>query len=295
MKIVTHNASFHADDVFSISALLILYPEAQVLRTRDVEIIRDADIVVDVGGVYDSETNRFDHHQKDGAGKRENGIPYSSFGILWKKFGEEICGSSLVMKRIDESLVQTIDAADNGVDLYQSFFPGVYPYLIHGVLDQYRLTWKEKGDWDESFDKCVLWTKSFLERMIKMQGDIVEGEKIVQEEYLASSDKRVVLIKEKYDLGRQLVTNVLSALPEPLYAVLYRQDHHNWQIVAMRKASGSFELRKPLPEVWRAKQDEEFEKVSGVVGAKFCHRNGFMCIANSKEAVLKLVESALNA
>ena len=40
-----------------------------------------ADIVIDVGGQYDPDAGRFDHHQRGGAGERENGIPYSSFGL----------------------------------------------------------------------------------------------------------------------------------------------------------------------------------------------------------------------
>src|SRR3990167_7876781 len=115
-KIVTHNAKFHTDDVFAAAALLLVYPEAQINRTREKEVIDSADIVFDVGEEYNAEHNRFDHHQLGGAGNRENGIPYSSFGLVWKKFGEEISGSREVMKRIDSTLVQAIDAGDNVVD-----------------------------------------------------------------------------------------------------------------------------------------------------------------------------------
>ena len=92
MKIVTHNAKFHTDDVFAVATLLILYPGAEVIRTRDESIIKMADIVVDVGQVYDAGNNRFDHHQVGGAGKRENGIQYASFGLVWKKFCEILTG-----------------------------------------------------------------------------------------------------------------------------------------------------------------------------------------------------------
>ena len=104
MKIVTHNAKFHTDDVFAIATLLILYPEAEIIRTRDEAILKSADIVVDVGQVHDAEKNRFDHHQVGGAGKRENGIQYASFGLVWKKFGEEISGSREVAEKIDEAI-----------------------------------------------------------------------------------------------------------------------------------------------------------------------------------------------
>jgi uncharacterized UPF0160 family protein len=80
--IVTHNGNFHADDVFSIAAFKCIFSSFKLIRTRDFDIIAKADIVIDVGGEYDPEAGRFDHHQRGGAGERENGIPYSSFGLI---------------------------------------------------------------------------------------------------------------------------------------------------------------------------------------------------------------------
>ena len=47
--IVTHDGSFHADDVFAVATLLKLFPDANVIRTRDTSVIERADVVVDVG------------------------------------------------------------------------------------------------------------------------------------------------------------------------------------------------------------------------------------------------------
>ena len=41
-----------------ISFMLYLY------RTRDPKLLEECDIVVDVGGVYDPEKQRYDHHQR---------------------------------------------------------------------------------------------------------------------------------------------------------------------------------------------------------------------------------------
>ena len=127
MRIVTHNAKFHTDDVFSVAALLILYPEAEVVRTREEDLIKLADIVVDVGQVYDAKSNRFDHHQVGGAGQRANGIQYASFGLVWQKFGEEVSGSPEVAEKIDRTMAQLVDAADNGQDVISSTIPELFP------------------------------------------------------------------------------------------------------------------------------------------------------------------------
>lgn len=295
MKIVTHNAKFHADDVFGVAALSLLYPDAEIIRTRDKEIIESADIVLDVGEIYNQSTNRFDHHQAGGAGNRENGIPYASFGLIWKKFGKEITGSEVVAERIDRSVAQPIDAPDNGVDIVSSKFPGIFSANIGMVVDNYRGTWKEEVDWDEQFKECVKWAKSFLERRIKIEQDVFEGEEIVRKTYQESKDKSFIVVSEEYDFGRELVNGVLVDYPEPLYAVLYRHDHKNWQLVAIRKNHESFDLRKRLPKEWGAKHFEELENLTGVKGSLFCHRGGFMCTTTTKEAAIKLAEIALNS
>ena len=48
-----------------------------LLQTRKADLIEAADIVWDVGGLFDAESRRFDHHQR-GAPVREDGTPFSS-------------------------------------------------------------------------------------------------------------------------------------------------------------------------------------------------------------------------
>ena len=57
IRIVTHNGTFHADELLAVAALEIYLKDKayEVIRTRDMEIIKSADYVVDVGGIYDSE------------------------------------------------------------------------------------------------------------------------------------------------------------------------------------------------------------------------------------------------
>ena len=117
IRIITHSGNFHADELLAVAAIEIqlngtLY---EVIRTRDPEVWKTGDYVVDVGGVYDPTANRFDHHQKGGAGER-NKVPYSSFGLVWKHYGEAICGSKEVADGVEARLVYPIDLADVNQD-----------------------------------------------------------------------------------------------------------------------------------------------------------------------------------
>ncbi|KAG0194084.1 hypothetical protein DFQ28_001576 [Apophysomyces sp. BC1034] len=59
---------------------------ASLVRTRDEAKLTECDVVVDVGGVYDPQRRRFDHHQ---AGFKEtfhkkSAIKLSSAGLIYK-------------------------------------------------------------------------------------------------------------------------------------------------------------------------------------------------------------------
>ena len=62
--VATHNGTFHADEVTAYGILRFCTP-TQLIRTRNKSKIVEADIVIDVGGVYAPNKGRFDHHQKD--------------------------------------------------------------------------------------------------------------------------------------------------------------------------------------------------------------------------------------
>ena len=63
----THNGSFHCDEALGVALLrrTAAYADAKVVRSRKQEVLDKCDAVIDVGGVYDAASNRFDHHQKE--------------------------------------------------------------------------------------------------------------------------------------------------------------------------------------------------------------------------------------
>ena len=62
-KLITHNGTFHADDVFACVTLSLMLEKNgekfKIIRTRDEKIIKGGDYVFDIGGVYDEKTNRY--------------------------------------------------------------------------------------------------------------------------------------------------------------------------------------------------------------------------------------------
>ncbi|MCR4279362.1 MAG: MYG1 family protein [Candidatus Zambryskibacteria bacterium] len=288
--IVTHSGSFHTDDVFAVAALLLKYPDAIVVRSRDTEVINKADIVVDVGLVYDPESKRFDHHQHGGAGVRGNGIPYASFGLVWKALGEDLAGQESAAL-IEEKLVMPIDAPDNGVSTYEQIFEDVRPYTIVDFIYSYFFNGyiKNKEQMYETFMTVVGVAKDLLKREISKSRERVGGMKTVREILETVSDKRIVVLES--DLPWE---PVLVPIPEATY-VIYPRREGNWGVKGVPSTIKGFERKKLLPLEWSGLEGKELRAISGVSDSMFCHRNRFIAAAESKEGAVKLAELALNA
>ncbi|UOB74564.1 MYG1 family protein [Pseudoalteromonas sp. APM04] len=284
LTVVTHNGNFHADDVFSIAVLKHVYPSFNLVRTRDKALMDSADIVIDVGGQYDPDAGRFDHHQRGGAGERENGIPYSSFGLVWQKYGLALCDNNqAVADRVDAGLVSTIDAIDCG------HVEGVQQGIsLSQTISMYNPTWEESPEFDKCFDEAVEFASRMLTRFIASASSSVNAKAIVAKAIESAEDPRVIVL-EKYTPWKKTV-HILSS--EALYMV-YPSHSGQWILQTVPVEPGSFEDRKSLPKAWAGLSDEDFQAQTGLDDAVFCHNGLFIAGTKSFESTMKLAEVAL--
>ncbi len=300
-KLITHNGSFHADDLFAAATLALMLEKKgqryEIIRTRAPEILETGDYVFDVGGIYDPSINRFDHHQKGGAGARETGIPYSAFGLVWKHFGLDLVEQNQeLFEKIDKETVIPFDAIDNGIDIVESKLGNVFPLSTGEVFLVHSPTWKEeKISIDKVFLAQVEEAKKFLARKIKVLQDDLEGTKLILEAYKNTSDKRIIELPRS--LPRYLYQKVLSSLAEPIY-LIYKSEHtKEWKIEAISKSPETFESRKLFPEAWAGfvDYDPKASEVIGVPGVQFTHNGRFLAGTSSRESAYKLAELALKS
>lgn len=284
MTVVTHNGSFHADDVFSIAALKIVFPSFTLIRTRDDVKVNAADIVVDVGGIHDADKGRFDHHQRGGAGKRDNGIPYSSFGLIWQKYGVEICQDQQhVAKAVDDGLVATIDAIDCG------YVEGVATGIsLSQTISMFNPTWQEESDFDACFDEAVEFAGRILARFIASASGGLNAKEIVAKAIAKADDPRLIVL-EQYTPWKKTVHSLSN---EALY-VVYPSHSGKWMIQTVPVEPGSFEDRKPLPAAWAGLSGEDFQAATNINDAMFCHNGCFIAGCESFQSILKMADIAL--
>lgn len=283
IKIVTHSGGFHADDVFAVAAfqLLLGKENVEVTRTRDEDIIATADYVVDVGGVYDHTAKRYDHHQ-NGAPVRDNGIPYAGFGLMWQHYGEEICGSKEVADYIEEKLCQQVDAGDNGVSLME---PNDFDIKITS-LDGFIKEWQAAPDSDEvmdvQFEKVVEVIREYLRRKIAAGKRKVLDTALAKELYEKATDKRIIVsdigLSSKYFMEYEEVEMVI--FPS------HPDNGKGWMAIAVPLPEKDFEHKVLFPAAWGGLTGEVLVSASGIVDARFCHRNLFLAVFETKEAAI---------
>jgi uncharacterized UPF0160 family protein len=301
MKLVTHNGVFHADDVLACAILSYEFEfEIEIVRSRNSVSIETADILVDVGGEYNPVTLRFDHHQKGGAGARENGVPYASAGLVWLNYGPVICQKVLagielgdlefhkISELVDKSLICGVDARDNGMKTHYGI-NNAEVYSFSDLITAFNPNWFTVQDFS-IFNVAVDMAKVFLVNEIRRQAGSVLAEVEIIKMIEPQKGKKIVLL-EKYVPW----SNILPVkAPETSY-VVFPDPTGSWRVQAVPKGVGkeSFELKAPFPANWRGSSKADLQNLTGVEDVIFCHNAGFIMGTKTREGAISCAQLAL--
>lgn len=298
---ITHTAPHHADEVFATVLLSILFP-VHLLRTRDQYIIdRSNATVYDVGGVFDSSKKRFDHHQRDFAEFRPDGIKYSSVGLIWREYGLEIVKklgesrniddetATKVVAEVDRTLIKGIDAGDNGQG-------GDGDYMsVSTAIMSFNALWDSDEDPDKCFMKACELAKMILEREIKVAISSVYGRDEVRK-IIQTASGPVIVIDKLVDGWIDEVANPNNLKAKDLLYAVFPARDGDWNVRAVPlTADEVMTQRKPFPEAWRGLRGDELVGATGVETAIFCHMAGFFAVAKTRADAIKLAEKAVNS
>jgi uncharacterized UPF0160 family protein len=293
MHVATHDGSFHADEVFALGALSLLGEPLQITRTRDAAAMAACDLRVDVGFAYDPATGDFDHHQRGGAGERPNGIRYASFGLIWRTYGERLCGGdATAAARVDRFLVQGVDANDTGQALIASLVDGVRPMSVSDLIAGLNPSWEEDAGAEEElrgFEEAVALAAAILGREVASATAHARAARTVAEAIAAADDPRVVVLERKVPWKEAVVTGA----PEALFVIYPKRA--GWGLETVPRELGTFENRVDLPEAWGGLDGPALAELTGVPDARFCHAKRFLAVAGSRAGIDALAEQALRA
>ena len=261
---LTHGGKFHADDVFSAALLKMTHP--------DIKIIRAFEVPDDFEGiVFDIGFGKYDHHQKD-AEVRGNGVPYASFGLLWREFGEKIIGAGCPPEqaakeaaRFDERFVQPLDEDDNtGCG-----------NPISGTVGSFNPCWDSDESADQCFEEAVDFASVILQKKMNSIMSINRAKKLVEAAFLESHDSIVIL--PRFAPWKMILLQTESVF------IIYPSQRGGFNAQAIPFDSETKELRCPFPEAWAGRTAGELQQISGIATLTFCHKSCFLISADRLE------------
>jgi uncharacterized UPF0160 family protein len=294
--LVTHSGGFHADELLSSVILTRLFPQARITRSRAPEWITPGSdrIIYDVGGLYDASARIFDHHQR-GAPLRDDGQPYSSFGLIWKHYGRNYLAASAVPEAnietvhasFDNSFVLPVDLTDNGA---LSPTGPLASLTLTSLLETLKPVFDDTDPEAETrgFHSALAIARSFVEASIARSAAKLRAEAIVQRAIAAAGQGRVL----ELPMGMPFRPAIIKAGADQLLFVVHPRDK-DWCLTTIRRADEGFETRADLPAAWAGLTNGDLETASGVPGATFCHNGRFIAAAKTREAALALANLAV--
>jgi len=291
LTVATHSGSFHADDCFAYAILRAATKgELTLARSRDKADWDRADVVFDVGGVFDPAKRRYDHHMRDKP-LRPNGESYSSAGLVWRDFGVAALTTLLpgvaedvlarVAARLDSGLIRDVDLMDNGE---------MPPTAGHfsALLEAFNPTFTEtERDENAAFMEAAGLAGSALARAAARAHAAELAAETVAAAAERADDPRVLILETRvpwedavFDLN----------LTQALYVV--RPAGNQWTVSAVPPERESFAQRKPLPDAWAGLRDAELAAACGIPDATFCHPARFVCGAQSRGGAVAMAKLA---
>ncbi|KAI0501024.1 hypothetical protein KFK09_019242 [Dendrobium nobile] len=320
-RVGTHNGSFHCDEALGCFMIRLTekFAGAEIVRSRDPQVLDTLDAVLDVGGVYDPSRDRYDHHQKgfnEVFGHRFI-TKLSSAGLIYKHYGKEVIAKELQLDQehqdvlrlylaVYKNFVESIDAIDNGINQYETDLPPRYVNNTHLSSRVGRLNL----DWVEPDQSAAKENEAFQRAMILAGGEFLESIRYHAKSWLPARSIVLECIESRiniYPSGEILVLNKfcpwklhLFELEEelkidpPIKYVLYQDDRSkSWRVQAVAVSPDKFESRRPLPLPWRGLRDEELSKESGIPRCVFVHMSGFIGGNHTYEGSIAMARAAL--
>lgn len=296
--LVTHSGGFHADEVLSSVILTRLFPQAQLKRSRDRQLLTPAaeKIIYDVGGQYDAAAQIFDHHQRPSP-LREDGQPFSSFGLIWAHYGRDYLAAmdvpaddvEAIHSKFDSKFVLPIDLLDNGA-MEPSVAGPLSILTLPSLLGSLKPVFDDTSPTadDDAFFTALSIARSFVEAQINNLAAKARAQSIV----LAAITKAGTSPILELPMGMPYRSGLEQLDADHIMFVLNPRGD-DWTLNGIKLSHDTFEQRADLPAAWAGLSDADLEDACGVKGAKFCHNARFIAVANSREAILKMAEIAV--
>ncbi len=280
----THDGTFHADEVCACALLEFfnLIDHDKIKRTRSADELRQCEYVCDVGGLYDLQMKRFDHHQADYKG------PLSSAGMILDYLKQT---GTIKQKEFDffnNSLIRGVDAHDNGKDPQIPGFCTFSQVISNFTPIQYDAPPEMQ---DAAFLDAVSFALGHITRLWQRYQYNQSCREVVEQ---AMAEYRDCLIFEKSIPWMDAFFDLDGDRHPARFVIM--PSGKCWKLRGIPPTSDDkMKVRQPLPEEWAGLLDEDLQKISGIPGALFCHKGRFISVWKTREDALLALEKVMHA
>lgn len=297
-QLVTHSGGFHADELMSSVILTQLFPQADLLRTRDAELLTPAArrIIYDVGRDFDAEAQIFDHHQRPNP-LREDGQPFSSFGLIWAHYGRAYLAAmgvpeanvDAIHTSFDTKFVLPIDLLDNGA-MEPSVAGPLSILTLPSLLGSLKPVFDDPSPTadDDAFHAALPIARSFIEAFVQNLAAKYRAQDLVMNAIADAGDSAIL----ELPMGMPYRSALEKAEADHILFVVNPRGG-DWTLNGIKLSNDTFEQRADLPAAWAGLTDAALEDASGVKGAKFCHNARFIAVADTHDAILEMAKIAV--
>ena len=281
---ITHSGTFHADEVMASVILLNKFGSMKLYRCNKPTNFN--------AFIYDVGFKEFDHHAIDFDKTRPNGIKYASCGLVWEKFGKDIIkrlgidSIDSFFESIDKNLIMDIDRDDNGQTLGVDL--PIKMQNIPNLIANFNPTWDDLSGETTNFLKAVLFANEIFNNLIKNMISKEKARKVIEEKINESKDG--ILILDNYMPWKDIVLSSSNPKASEIIYAVFPSKRGGYNVVATPVSPGSFDVKKPFPESWAGKEEEELQKISGVNTITFCHKNLFICACKTFNDAIKIAK-----
>jgi len=252
--IITHNKTFHADEVAAVALLKVFTNENIIVNRVDHNTtdFSNCDMVVDIGKKFDG-IKYFDHHQYKG-GK-------SSAGLIW-----DYLNLNDKYPKISK-LIDLIDKNDTGIEKAK-------PFEFSSLIKCFNSSNLNSKLQDEQFNKAVEFAITIITSLKNMQEDLINAKKIVKNSFNFDSNPNIVELEE---FTPHWTTYINGNTMPNIKAVVWEDiEEGTWKVKVPSKRLGSFELN-----------GKAFKQNNEMV---FVHSAGHFAIAKDEKHMKKFLK-----
>ena len=273
----THSGPFHADDVLAWGLIQVFVDlEATLVRTRDMAVLDAADLVFDVGGSFEPDNGRFDHHQNSYTG------PLSSAGMVLNWLEDSGKVRPALASRLRHKVCDYVDDVDNG---RREPDPGVPCFA--SLVEAMNRGVSELHEFDTAFMRAGRMAADYVQGVANGLAEEEAAREVVRAA-MADADAREsnTLFLNPYVRWKPAYF-ALGGVTHASEFVIAPGPDGSWRTLAIPPRFGSFAQKKSLPEAWAGLVDDDLVAACGIEGARFCHKNRFIMVFDTLDGLLE--------